>query len=748
MKVKAFTSFLIMASFLVPFFVLETGSVLDAEGSGLAEHEKGHILVKYKSAKIPVRVFLTPDETAEDVIYEYEKKPEVEYAEPDFKYQATIIPSDPLYAEQWYLKKIKAQDAWDKKRESPNVTIAIIDSGVQINHPDLKDNIWVNPDEVPNNKIDDDKNGYPDDVNGWDYINNVPDPSPKWGEGFTEGGVNHGTIVAGIAAASGNNASGVTGVTWRAKIMPLKVLGDAGEGSTLNVIRAIDYAILEGANILNFSFVGFGYSQALDDAIRRAHDAGLLVVAAAGNESEDGAGYFLDQTPMYPVCHDGVNGENRVIGVAAVDALDQKSKFSSFGYKCIDITAPGESVFSTVAYNPSASIGEKVFNKYYDGYWAGTSVAAPQVAGALALLLETNYGLTRNEIISLLLDNSDNVSRTNPNFLGQLGRGRLNVLNSVDLAQAQLNSFLGNIVTAPLAGAPPSLKLSNLNGEKTNEFNAFAPSFRGGVSIASGDVDGDGQEEIIVGAGSGGGPHVRIFSTEGKLEGQFFAYAQSFRGGVDVATGDINGDKIKEIITGPGSGGGPHVRVFNKSGAVKLQFFAYAQNFKSGVYVASGDVDGNGLDDIITGPGSGGGPHVRVFNSQGKVKSQFFAYDSAFRGGVRVATGNVYNLARKGYPQIITAPGPGMPAQIKIFDNKSKTLGQFNAYTPSFRGGASIAVGDLDNDGLAEIITGAGPGGAPHVRSFNSAGVLTGSYYALAADFNQGVNVGYVKVKK
>ncbi|MFA6170982.1 MAG: S8 family serine peptidase [Patescibacteria group bacterium] len=748
MKVKIFISFFIVAGvFSVWFFNADSGNDKAAQGAGLAEYEPGQILVKFKSAKEAVKVFLAPSESVEEAVRQYKKNPEVESAEPNYTYRAVIIPSDPFYGEQWYLKKIKAQEAWDRKRESPNVTIAIIDSGVQITHPDLAENIYANPDEIAGNKIDDDHNGYIDDVNGWDFVNNVSDPSPKFKPGFTEGGVNHGTIVAGIAASAGNNATGIAGVTWRAKIMPLKVLDDAGQGNTLSVIKAIDYAISKGANILNFSFVGFGYSEALNEAIKRAHDAGVLVVAAAGNESEDGQGFFLDQTPMYPVCHDGPNGENWVIGVAAVDSIDQKSKFSSFGFKCIDLSAPGESVFSTVVYNPSASIGEKFFNSYYEGYWSGTSVAAPQVSGALALLLEVNYGLSRKDAVNLLLDNTDNISRVNPAFLGQLGRGRLNVLNPLDLALAQLNSFSGDIVTAPLAGLPANLKISNRDGEKISEFPVFNQSFRGGVSLASGDIDGDGKDEIIAGAGAGGGPHVQIFSADGKLKRQFFAYAPGFRGGVNVAAGDIDGDGIKEIITGPGKGGGPHVRIFDGSGKVRLQFFSYDKKFTGGVNVAAGDIDGDNATEIITGPGAGGGPHVRIFDRAGRLKGQFFAYDQKFRGGVRIAVGNAYNLSRKGYPQIITAPGPGMPSQIKIFDN-TKMLSFFFAYTQSFRGGVSLASGDINNDGLSEIITGAGPGGAPHVRSFTSGGVLLGSYYALAADFNQGVNVGYIKIAK
>ncbi|MFA6394042.1 MAG: hypothetical protein WCW25_04185, partial [Patescibacteria group bacterium] len=156
----------------------------------------------------------------------------------------------------------------------------------------------------------------------------------------------------------------------------------------------------------------------------------------------------------------------------------------------------------------------------------------------------------------------------------------------------------------------------------------------------------------------------------------------------------------------------------------------------------------DGKDEVIVGAGNGGGPHVRIFSADGKIKNQFFAYDSRFRGGVRVAAGNVYNAIRKGGDQIITAPGPGLSAEIKVFDNKANLLSRFTAFNNNFRGGISVSAGDLDADGRGEIIAAAGPGGAPHIRSFDSDGNLFGSYYALAADFNKGVNAGYVRIKK
>ena len=691
---KKLTSFFVyFLCFLIIFFPLvacysESNNNRDYRG----EPADG-IIVKFKGNEKIEIIKILPGENFDSVLKKYNNDQAVEYAEPNYLYfQSSITPNDVYYGNQWYLQKIKAPAAWETTSQSPSITIAIIDSGIQITHPDLAANIWKNTDEIPDNCIDDDKNGFIDDINGWDFINNIPDPSPKFEKDYTESGVLHGTIVAGIAAAVGNNGEGVAGVTWKSSIMPLRVLDDKGEGRTSEVVRAVDYAIANGADIINFSFVGFGYSKALNEAIKRAYNAGVIVVAAGGNEQDQGDGYNLDETPMYPVCHDGENGENMVIGVAATDTLDQKAVFSSHGKKCIDIAAPGIRIFGAAAYKPT----EQSFNKYYDGYWSGTSMATPMVSGALALLEEANLKMNRDQIIETLLSTTDDISRLNPQFSGQLGQGRLNVAAAVMKAKAELGNRSAMVLTAPFSIGKIKNAVSDYNGNKESEFFAYGENFSGGNEIIGADVNGDGIDEIITGAGPGGGPQVRIFNTAGEVKGQFFAYGQNFRGGVNVAAGDVNGD---------------------------------------------------GIDEIITGAGPGGGPQVRIFNIAGKVEGQFFAYDSSFRGGVRVAVGDIDGGAAQKKQEIITAPGSGGGPHIKIFDNNANLESQFFAYNKNFRGGVQIAVGDVDSDGLAEIVTGAGPGGAPHVIAFEANGKLMGSFYAYEDKFNGGVNVGTISNK-
>ncbi len=496
----------------------------------------GQALVKYKNQPQIQLVHFAP-QNRDQFLTKLSQLSSVQYIEPNYRYQASLIPSDSYFSNQWYLEKIKAPRAWDKQRQSPDIIIAVIDTGVQITHPDLRANIWTNQAEIPGNSQDDDHNGYVDDIHGWDFIANTANPEPKFTDGFTEEGIMHGTIIAGIAAAVGNNAAGISGLTWRAQIMPLRVLDSRGEGSTADVVRAVYYAINNGADIINFSFTGFGNSISLRQAIRDAYRAGLIVVAAAGNEQGEGNGYNLDEKPMYPACHDGPRGENWVVGVAATDDLDQKAPFSSYGFHGIDLAAPGVSVFSTAVYAPNQQIDGRYFNKYYDGYWSGTSVAAPMVAGALALVEQANPRLNSRQVVDILLDNTDNINRLNPSYLGRLGRGRLNVFAAVQAALdlRRRDSFL----IAPAGAALSEVKVISSVDFRASQFFAYNKNFRGGVNITAGDIDGDGKDEIITGAGPGGGPHVRIFSWSGVLKSAFYALAPNFAGGINVSAGSF-----------------------------------------------------------------------------------------------------------------------------------------------------------------------------------------------------------------
>jgi subtilisin family serine protease len=661
-------------------------------------------------------------------------------------YKSALSPTDSYYGNQWYLQKIKAPIAWDERRESPDIVIAIIDSGVQINHPDLKDNIWRNQLEIPDNDKDDDGNGFIDDINGWDFVNNMADPNPKFTAGFTEDGLFHGTIVAGVAAASGNNAAGIAGVTWQAQLMPLKALDDQGTGDTFRIIQAIDYAVNNGADIINLSFVGYGYNQSLAEAIERAYRAGVIVVAAAGNEESGGYGHSLDKLPIYPACHDG--NKNMVIGVASTDALDQKTNFSSYGSRCVDISAPGVSVYSTVVYAPQQQINGQLLDQYYDGYWSGTSVSVPMVSGALALLMQQNPSLQRDELIKVLLNNTDDITLLNTKYLGQLGSGRLNVASAVNDASLQLSSQVSRLLVAPAASSSQPIRILNNAGRVLGEFYAFGINFPYGLKVASGDLDNDGSPEIVVVPAQGGQSAVKIFNYQGKLVGQFIAWSKDLTAGLSVAVGNVDKDKAGEIIVATGSGVSNEVRVFTAQGVLKYKFQPYNAGFRGGVNLALGDTDGDGATEIITGAGPGGGPHVRIFSGTGHVEGQFMAYETGFRGGVQMVAGNFDYGAKANQDEIIVAPGAGRQPQIRVFNAKGRLITSFVAFNNNFQKGFSVSLSDIDGNGLPEIVAAAGPGGGPHVRIFDMVGNLRESWYVYSQSFAGGVNASALNLNK
>ncbi|MFN4257799.1 MAG: autotransporter-associated beta strand repeat-containing protein [Gemmataceae bacterium] len=239
------------------------------------------------------------------------------------------------------------------------------------------------------------------------------------------------------------------------------------------------------------------------------------------------------------------------------------------------------------------------------------------------------------------------------------------------------------------------------------------------------------------GTGPGGGPHVKVWdSFTGQLKFSFFAYNGGFTGGVRVAVGDVTGDGIPDIITAPGAGGGPHIRVFDGvTGQVVREFFAYAPSFTGGVFVAVGDVNGDGVADIITAPGAGGGPHVKVFDGvTNAVIGSFFAYAPSFTGGVTVAAGDVTG---NGMAEVITGAGAGGGPHVRTFNGMTGAqiahpLGSFFAYHSSFTGGVFVAAGDINGDGRADIVTGPGAGGGPHVKAFSGAnGGILASFMAF-----------------
>ncbi len=314
------------------------------------------------------KVLLAPGMDVDNAIFQLLQDPAVESAEPNFLIahdQLGVWPNDPRFGEQWALRNsgqtgqfgadIEASGAWQTTTGGANVVVAIIDSGVDFTHPDLQDNEWVNRNPV---------NG---DAHGWDFVADSGEIKDEQG---------HGTAVAGIVAASGNNQVGVTGVMWHASLMSLRVLDAAGNGDVAAAIEAIDYAVGHDAQVINLSWGTTGESFALEDAIKRAIQRGIVVVCSAGNSGQD-----VDTTSYYPAAFKLPD----LIAVAASDGFDQLTSWTNWGRKSVSLAAPGVDILTT---------------QKGGGYWnvSGTSAAAPLVSGVAGLLKSANPSLNPHAI--------------------------------------------------------------------------------------------------------------------------------------------------------------------------------------------------------------------------------------------------------------------------------------------------------------------------------------------------------------
>jgi len=331
-----------------------------------------------------IKLDCEPEQSLQEIVQAYQNNPNVEYAELNYIVTIDFTADDPFYHSQWSLQTIDAPEAWDISTGSSQIVVAVVDTGVDYSHRDLQPNMWVNEAELNGIKgQDDDRNGYVDDIYGYNFIYNNSDPADDHG---------HGTHCAGIIAAAGNNALDIAGICWSAKIMALKFLGLRGEGTTADVVLALHYAVENGADIISNSWGNNNESNVLRDAIDYAHSQGVILVAAAGNDNSD--------SPHYPA------GYEHVISVAATDTDDNKWALSNYG-DWVDIAAPGvdilslraEGTFQGVSHNPSTAV------------LSGTSMAAPHIAGACALLLSINPLLPYNKLYETLVKAVDPISQ-------------------------------------------------------------------------------------------------------------------------------------------------------------------------------------------------------------------------------------------------------------------------------------------------------------------------------------------------
>lgn len=385
--------------------------------------------------------------------------PEVEFAEPEHTFTTKQIPNDPFlsssgtwgqpYQDLWGMFAINAPAAWDTA-QGDGVVVAVIDTGVDYNHPDLADNIWTNPNEIAGNFVDDDGNGFVDDFHGWNFFNNTNDPLDDNG---------HGTHVAGTIAAEGNNGIGVIGVAWHSKVMPLKGFDFSGTGFDFTLAPAIMYAANNGADVINASWDSFtsnmqvfGDSQTIEEAIQYAASLGVVFVASAGNSSQEANNFFPANSP-------------EAITVASSGPFGNFSFFSNFGSK-IDVTAPGEDILSTQAANTFFG------NPVIDGYarMTGTSMAAAHVSGVVALILSQNPGYSPDIVRTIL-----HLSAT-PNFDTRFGAGELNAAIAVTIVNP-----LDARITGVQFGASPSDPITILGFAQGTGFASYLLEYGAGT---------------------------------------------------------------------------------------------------------------------------------------------------------------------------------------------------------------------------------------------------------------------------
>jgi subtilisin family serine protease len=360
-----------------------------------------------------------------EAVAKYRHHPAIQYIEPNYIIHADAIPNDPSFPIQWSLRNtgqsggtpgvdIHATAAWDQTTGSNQVIVAIIDTGIDMDHPDLAANLYTNPGEIPGNLVDDDGNGFVDDVHGFDFANFDGDPDDD---------NNHGTHVAGTIGAIGNNGAGIAGIVWHVRLLALKFLDQNGSGTTSDAVDCIDYAVAAGATVINASWGGGDDSIAMRLALSQANAAGILFVSAAGNSSANS-----DEFDNWPTNY----AYDNIISVGSSDRSDGRSNFSNYGPKTVDLFAPGTQIVSTVK----------------DGLYAvasGTSMAAPHVTGAVALLKSRFPGMNGPTMKQIILASTDRIPALNG--LCVTG-GRLNVLRMMDGVDSIPPNAPGNLVLA------------------------------------------------------------------------------------------------------------------------------------------------------------------------------------------------------------------------------------------------------------------------------------------------------------
>ncbi|MBI5168383.1 MAG: S8 family serine peptidase [Candidatus Eisenbacteria bacterium] len=521
--------------------------------------------------------------------------PAVEYAQPNHVFTVDVVPNDPSFASLWAMKNtgqggafagddLDATLAWDLCTGDPEMKIGVVDSGIDYTHPDLAANIWTNPGEIPGNQIDDDGNGYVDDVHGYDFVNGDGDPMDDY---------KHGTHVAGTIGAVGHNGIGVTGVCWRCRLVAIKFVNATGSGTESAAVQALQYALTVGVRLTNNSWGGMSGGQALLDAIDACGAAGQLFVNSAGNTR-----WNIDAVLTYPQCYPSPY----IVTVASSDGRDLMSTFSCWGPTQVDLGAPGSLIYSCIPGGLYQNLD-------------GTSMAAPHVTGVAALAWTLFPHASPQAILALILSAVDTIpsmtgkvwsngrlnayrtlvrgDRTAPGAVGDMlaeavGEGVLRLrwtapgddgasgtAASYDLrvANAPMDSAAFLIAT-PLAtlaphagGAPETLSVGGLTTGRTYWFalratddfgnvGALSPSFAFTPSLPGAGVEGAAARFALGLAGANPSPR-----------GASIVLSLARDGEADVAVYDVRGARVRTLASGPLAAGTHALRWDGADGA-------------------------------------------------------------------------------------------------------------------------------------------------------------------------------------
>lgn len=387
-------------------------------------------------------------------------------------------------------------------------------------------------------------------------------------------------------------------------------------------------------------------------------------------------------------------------------------------------SAPGEAVTLTARVVSNGGVNQPTGNVEFfaDGLLLGTGT----LTSGVATLTSTSFPLGTTTLTAAFVGDPDFLASTS---------------DPVSQVVVAPGSGIFTVGAGPTGG--PVLNVYASDGTFLRGLQAFESAFLGGITTAVGDTNGDGVPDVVAGAGKGGGPRVVVLdSVTGAELRSFYAFDQAFTGGVNVAAGDVTGDGIADLVVGAGFGGGPHVKVFDGvTGAEVASFFAYEASVRGGVNVAVGDIDGDGIAEIITGAGEGG-PHVKAFRFAGLAEVlSFYAFDPTFIGGVFVAAGDTNG---DGIAEIFAGAGIGNQPLATVIDvSTGSPVVTVEPYEQAYTGGVSVAATDFDGDGSADLITGARSAGGPHVKVFAvSTGSELASFFAFDPEFLGGIDVG------